>query len=69
MTREHHLRCTACKYLPTVAQIGGNEHLVCHCTHVDGEIDPVQLHGFDTMPDRWEWVPQVDEPNRATAQR
>ena len=56
MTQVHHLACTGSDDNVTVAMIGGNEMFVCHCTHVDGEIDPVMIHGFEELADRWEWV-------------
>lgn len=55
----HHLYCEGCESNPTYAQIGGDECLICHCTHVDGELDPLPVHGFDTMPDCWEFKTEV----------
>lgn len=51
-----HLQCSGCDSNPSVALIDGNEVLVCHCTHVDSQIDPVQIHGFDSLPEPWEFV-------------
>jgi hypothetical protein len=55
--RETHLRCAGCVVCPTVARIDGVAKLVCHCTHVDGEIEPVDLDAMEVLPDRWEFVP------------
>lgn len=54
--REQHLRCAACAYCPSVAQIDGVTKLVCHCTRVGGAVEPVTIDGFDSLPDRWEFV-------------
>ena len=51
-----HLRCTQCEENPTYALIDGEGHLVCHCTHVDGALDPWPLHGFHGRPGEWEYV-------------
>lgn len=50
-----HLRCTSCETNPSYALINGEGHLVCHCTHVDGSIDPLPIHGFETKPDEWQF--------------
>lgn len=57
--RETHLRCSECVYCPTVARINGVAKIVCHCTHTDGEIEPVEVDDMAILPDRWEFVPTV----------
>lgn len=54
-----HLRCDECVHIVNVARFDGVAKLVCHCTHVDGEIDPVPLNEMEILPDRWDWVPTV----------
>lgn len=54
-TDVRHLWCKGCDEQPTYALIDGNGVLVCHCTHVDGELEPVQVHGFHGHPSRWEY--------------
>lgn len=51
-----HLRCRACDHNISVARIRGDVALVCHCTHVDGEIDSVSTEETDSAPDRWKWI-------------
>lgn len=68
MTRESHLVCFGCGSNPTVAMFDGSEVIVCHCTGVDGEIEPVVLHGFDALPGRWEFVAHGEGPSGATAE-
>lgn len=58
MVWEEHLVCQTCEANPTVARLDGKARLVCHCTHVGGEIDPWPIHGFEAYPERWEWVGQ-----------
>lgn len=48
-----HLRCQGCDTNPTVARIDGSAVLVCHCTHVDGDLEPVSIAGFAGLPTRW----------------
>jgi len=55
-----HLWCTACAQSITVARIDGEVALVCHCTHVDGEIDAVSTEETDPAPDRWQWEPEAE---------
>lgn len=55
-----HLRCTSCESNPTYALIAGEGHLVCHCTHVDGTLDPWPVHGFHGHPEPWEFVSEED---------
>ena len=54
---EQHLYCHRCKSNPTVARLGGAAVIVCHCTHVDGEIGPLELDEMSVLPDRWEFIP------------
>lgn len=55
-----HLRCEECVYVVNVSRFDGVAKLVCHCTHVDGEIDPVPVNEMEILPDRWEWVTDGD---------
>lgn len=55
----HHLFCNGCEINPSYALKDGNEVLVCHCTHVDGEIDPLQVHSFESLPEPWEFKTEV----------
>lgn len=59
MTDERHLWCGDCDSQPTVALLDGNETLVCHCTGIDPDFSPVQIHGFDTLPESWEYRVQA----------
>jgi len=54
-TEELHLRCETCDDRVGVALLDEGKRLVCHCTHVDGEIAPHDPHGFDPIPSRWEY--------------
>lgn len=56
-----HLCCSECDDNVTVAQLDDEPHLVCHCTHVDGEIDPVWLYNAG-LPSRWSWVSEGVSP-------
>ena len=60
----HHLRCLECQTNPTVALIDGAEVLVCHCTHVDGQYEPVELHGFETVPEPWTFINTGEHPHQ-----
>lgn len=51
-----HLRCDACTYVISTARFDGVAKLVCNCTHVDGEVDPVDVDEMAVLPDCWEWV-------------
>lgn len=53
-----HLRCNQCGSNPTYALIDGGGHLVCHCTHADGSMDPWPVHGFHGYPEQWGYVPE-----------
>jgi len=60
MTDEQHLYCTECEARVGVARLDRVAHLVCHCTHVDGDLRPVTLKGPGVMVrqrDRWEYRP------------
>lgn len=61
--RETHLRCTACRSNPTIARLGSEAHVVCHCTHVDGELDPLPVEGAAPLPEPWEFVPHGGAPH------
>lgn len=50
------LKCTRCGSNPSYALFEGEGHLVCHCTHVDGSMDPWPVHGFHGFPSEWEFV-------------
>lgn len=54
-TTEEHLVCGRCSVIVNVCRLDGVAHLVCHCTHVDGEIAPVEVYQTAALPDRWEW--------------
>lgn len=57
---EWHLRCNQCNTNPTIAlDDNGTEFIVCHCTHVDGTIEPVPLEMLFERPDVWEWYRQA----------
>ena len=52
-----HLYCNQCDDRVGVARLDNVAHLVCHCTHVDGDIRPVELEGPAAMirtPEEWE---------------
>lgn len=51
-----HLFCYGCRDNPSLALVQGNEVLVCHCTHDDGDLDPLPVHGFDSLPEQWKFV-------------
>lgn len=51
-----HLCCTRCKDNVTVARFDGVAKVVCHCTHVDSEVDPVPLDDLAELPSDWEFV-------------
>lgn len=53
-----HLYCGGCKDNVTVARFDGVAKVVCHCTHVDSDVDPVPLDDFAELPDRWHYGPQ-----------
>lgn len=55
-TEEQHLVCSECDDNVTVARTDSQARLVCHCTHVDGPIDPTELSPVVVTPDRWRWV-------------
>ena len=57
---EEHLRCEVCEANPTVARLDGVVTIVCHCTHVDGRIDPVEPGRLliDVLPDGWNYREQ-----------
>jgi hypothetical protein len=50
-----HLFCTECEAHPTVARIDGWNSVVCHCTHVDGDLDARPLHKMGMLPEPWEF--------------
>jgi len=52
-----HLRCDECVYVVNISRFNGVPKLVCHCTHADGEIEPVDVDEMAVLPDRWEWIP------------
>lgn len=54
--RVAHLFCYNCRDNPSLALINGEETLVCHCTHDDGELAPVKVHSFDSYPEPWKFV-------------
>jgi hypothetical protein len=57
--RVSHLRCEQCNDRVGVARLDGVAHLVCHCTHVDGDLEPVTLEGPAEMVcirPPWEFV-------------
>jgi hypothetical protein len=47
--RVTHLHCTQCNDRVGVARLDSVAHLVCHCTHVDGDLKPVKLEGPAAM--------------------
>lgn len=51
-----HLVCTRCDDNPTVARLDDEAHLVCHCSHVGGEIDPMPIGEMELIPDRWTFL-------------
>jgi len=55
MTDEKHLWCAVCEGRVGVAQLDGHAKLVCHCTHVDGRIEPVDLDVLSVLPEGWEY--------------
>lgn len=50
-----HLVCSACNDGPRVARFGDVAKLVCHCTHVDGDLDPVTINEMAILPDPWSY--------------
>ena len=58
--RVEHLRCESCGANPSYAIIDGEGHLVCHCTHVDGVIDPKPARIIGGLPAEWDFVVEVD---------
>lgn len=53
--RVEHLICSGCDSHPTAARVDGDLELVCHCTHVDSDVDAVPITGNSMPPDRWEF--------------
>lgn len=51
-----HLVCSGCGGNPGVARFDGEARLVCHCTHVDGDLEPVPVNDMAILPDPWEFV-------------
>lgn len=58
-----HLKCTICGVNPTYALISGDGFLVCHCTHIDGTMEPWPVHGFHVRPEEWEFVSENPDRN------
>ena len=50
-----HLVCSACNDGPRVARFGEVAKLVCHCTHVDGYLEPVPINEMAVLPDPWSY--------------
>ena len=65
---EQHLYCRRCKANPSVARLGGAAVIVCHCTHVDGEIGPLELDEMSVLSDRWDFIPEADVGNDCNVQ-
>jgi len=64
MTDVEHLLCAQCDDAVSVARIEGVGCLVCHCTYVDGPLDPVVFEGPEwaiRIPDEWHLVTEGAE--------
>ena len=55
-----HLVCIGYDDHPTVVRLDDEAHLVCHCSHVDGELDPMPLGEMELMPDLWTFLKYSD---------
>ena len=50
-----HLVCSQCNDGVRVARFGDQANLVCHCTHVDGDLDAVPINEMALLPDPWSY--------------